>query len=241
MGDFHAPNSGNIITCVKSAPLAVQINLHVRMEIHWGARVPHADVGKMSRDVTSGNVDRPAKRYGHVGEVTANAVSSSHDFRGRNIRPARPGDVPDVMMDPIGNRNYAVQAIDNPAKLIRGKFLNLIGITVSTGQKIAKDTGGKLPDENGFRSPIKIVSHVRDLNQCIVRDRGLSRWQLPSFNGVACPVPYFFISRIGTDRQTLGGNELRFRTARANDQENRSGINRLVDEATPNSYSELGR
>ena len=82
VGDFDAPDAWDVETGIKDAPLVLQIDLKVGVEIHRSSGIKAADVRQVSRDVARREIERAAKRDCNVSEVAADAVATPDDFRG---------------------------------------------------------------------------------------------------------------------------------------------------------------
>lgn len=168
MGDFDAADAGDVEARIEDAPLMLKVNLEIGMEIHGSSGIQAADIWQVTGHVAGGKVERPAECNRDVRKVAADSKATSDDFRGRQVRSARAGNVADVSLDPVANGDDLVDAIDEIAELLRGQGEEFIRIAVTTRKGVANGVRRDLPNRNRELFEIRIVRQRGDLHHGVV-------------------------------------------------------------------------
>ncbi len=138
-------------------------------------------------------------------------------------------------MNPIGDGNGPVEAIHDVTKLLCSKALDSIRVTIAAGQKITDDFLRQIANEARMGVAIVVVSRDRHSDQRVVRDGRLSLLKFPSFQDVPVPILDFIVRGQRHDTQAFRQNQLSAVSSRADNQQNRSRIDRLIDQAATDS------
>jgi hypothetical protein len=237
VGNLAASNARHVEACIENAPVVLQIDFEVGVEVHRRTGIEATDVGQMPRDIASRKIEGAAERDGDMRKVAADTITTSEDFRGGQVGATGAGNVTDISLHPVADRDDLVDAVDQVPKLLGGKGEEFVRIAVTTREGVAKCGRRDLLNRNGELFEIMIVGPRSDLHQRVMDDDRLARRQSPAMGDVSVGVLKLLRRLLGTKGQTVGQDDLvRIVGTRTNDKKDRCRLGRLVNQATSASW-----
>src|ERR1700730_3442184 len=168
MPHLHATNSRAIVPWIEGTPFVTQIGFEIGVKIHRSSRIFESDIRQMTGNITSWDIERPAKCNTDVREIPANAVSTIDHILCGQIRSSRTKSIFDIRIYPIRDRLNALKSMWNLAEPLPGKIQKFIRIAVAARQSVSQEIRGQFIKRNRLAFMILRIKFAGNCNDRVM-------------------------------------------------------------------------
>src|SRR5258708_5727353 len=137
-----------VVASIEGEPLAIEIDLEPRTEIHRSRVRWNADVAEIAGAIARRNVHAAAQGDGEMGEVAADADALIVAFGSGAVAAGVMVAERNALMDIVADRLHPGPSAVDAAEQRPCQIGQLLGIAVATAQQIDQDVVGQFTDRN---------------------------------------------------------------------------------------------